>query len=53
MENVHKILDQKAVRITPMRQLLLEYFIQEDVILGLSELERYFRNLTELRYIVP
>lgn len=42
MENVNKILDQKAVRITPMRQLLLEYFIQENLILGLSELEKVF-----------
>ncbi len=42
MERAHKILEQKAVRITPMRQLLLEYFIQENSILGLSELEEAF-----------
>ena len=42
MEQVDKILEQKAVRITPMRQLLLAYFIQENAILGLSELEIAF-----------
>ena len=42
MENAHEILEQKAVRITPMRQLLLEYFLQENRILGLSELEKEF-----------
>ena len=42
MEQVNKILDQKAVRITPMRQLLLEYFVEENAVLGLSELEKVF-----------
>jgi Fur family ferric uptake transcriptional regulator len=42
MEKVNKILEQKAVRITPMRQLLLEYFVEEEAILGLSELEEVF-----------
>ena len=42
MEQVNKILDQKAVRITPMRQLLLEYFVEENAVLGLSELEKTF-----------
>ena len=42
MENVNKILTDKAVRITPMRQLLLAHFIQENAILGLSELELAF-----------
>ena len=42
MEKVNSILEQKAVRITPMRQLLLEYFVAENTVLGLSELERVF-----------
>lgn len=42
MEKVNKILDQKAVRITPMRQLLLEYFVEENAVSGLSELEKVF-----------
>jgi len=42
MEQVNKILEQKAVRITPMRQLLLEYFVAENTVLGLSELEKVF-----------
>ena len=37
-----KILTQKSVRITPMRQLLLEYFIEKNAVLGLSELEKAF-----------
>jgi Fur family ferric uptake transcriptional regulator len=39
MEQVNKILEQKAVRITPMRQLVLQCFVDEDAVLGLSELE--------------
>ena len=42
MEKVNKILDQKAVRITPMRQLLLEYFVEKNTVSGLSELEKVF-----------
>ena len=42
MEQSHKILNQKAVRITPMRQLLLEYFLQNDGTFGLIELENSF-----------
>lgn len=42
MEKVNKILEQKAIRITPMRQLLLEYFVEENAVLGLSELEKAF-----------
>ena len=42
MEKVNKILEQKAVRITAMRQLILEYFVDENVVLGLSELEKVF-----------
>ena len=42
MEDINKILEQKAVRITPMRQLLLEYFIQKNAIVGLSKLEEAF-----------
>ena len=42
MQNAHKILEQKAVRITPMRQLLLEYFLQHEGTFGLIELENAF-----------
>jgi len=42
MEKVYKILDQKAVRITPMRQLLLEYFLENNGTFGLIELENAF-----------
>ena len=42
MEKVHKILEEKAVRITPMRQLLLEYFLENDGAFGLIELENSF-----------
>jgi len=42
MEKVNKILEKKAVRITPMRQLLLEYFVEKNAVLGLSELEKAF-----------
>jgi len=42
MEQAHKILEEKAVRITPMRQLLLEYFLQHDGTFGLMELENAF-----------
>ena len=42
MEKAHKILEEKAVRITPMRQLLLEYFLQHNKTFGLIELENAF-----------
>ena len=42
MENIEKILEQKEIRITPMRQLLLEHFVQENKIFGLAELETVF-----------
>ena len=42
MEQINKLLEQKAVRITPMRQLLLEHFVAENTVLGLSELEKVF-----------
>ena len=42
MEKVNKILEQKAVRITPMRQLILKHFVEENAVLGLSELEEIF-----------
>ena len=42
MEKAHKILEQKAVRITPMRQLLLEYFLENNGAFGLIELEKAF-----------
>ena len=53
MELSHKILEQKAVRITPMRQLLLEYFLEQNGTFGLTELETAFQNLIELLCIVP
>ena len=42
MTKSESILQHKALRITPMRQLLLEHFIQEDKILGLTEFEDVF-----------
>jgi Fur family ferric uptake transcriptional regulator len=42
MEVVDKILNEKGVRITAMRQLILEYFLNEQDILGLGELEKIF-----------
>ena len=42
MERVNLILARKNVRITAMRQLVLEYFLQENAVLGLSELEKIF-----------
>lgn len=42
MELAIKILEEKAVRITPMRQLLLEYFLQQNKPFGLLELETAF-----------
>ena len=42
MKEAHKILEQKAVRITPMRQLLLEYFLENEGAFGLLELENAF-----------
>lgn len=39
---VDKILERHAVRITPMRQLVLEYFIEKDMVLGLKDLEEAF-----------
>ena len=41
-KDVDKILYQKAVRITPMRQLLLEYFLLHNGAFGLIELESDF-----------
>lgn len=42
MEKADKILEQKAVRITPMRQLVLNHFLDKNTVLGLSELEKIF-----------
>lgn len=42
MEKTDKILEQKAVRITPMRQLVLNHFLDKNTVLGLSELEKIF-----------
>ncbi|MGB0931761.1 MAG: hypothetical protein ACPGVB_13350 [Chitinophagales bacterium] len=39
---VDKILKRHAVRITLMRQLVLEYFIEKDMVLGLKDLEEAF-----------
>jgi len=37
-----EILNKKEVRITPRRQLLLEFFLEKNKVLGLSELEKAF-----------
>ncbi len=42
MSRVDNILVEKSVRITPMRQLVLEYFLQGKEIVGLRELELAF-----------
>jgi len=42
MQEVNQILEQKAVRITPMRQLLLEFFLRGNTTMGLLELEKQF-----------
>ena len=42
MERADKTLLQKDIRITPMRQLLLEYFFEHAGALGLQELEEAF-----------
>lgn len=39
---IDEIFNQKNVRITPMRQLLLEFFLEKNKVLGLSELEKAF-----------
>ena len=42
MNKVNQILEQKAVRITPMRQLLLEHFLLKNTSIGLLELKEAF-----------
>ncbi|MDW3651964.1 MAG: transcriptional repressor [Bacteroidia bacterium] len=42
MKTVDAILEQKSVRITPMRQLLLKHFLQKGAVFGLNELEEDF-----------
>ena len=42
MEKAINILELKAVRITPMRQLLLEYFLEQNGTFSLIELENIF-----------
>jgi len=42
MEKAHKLLADKAIRITPMRQLVLEYFLENNGAFGLLELENAF-----------
>ncbi len=42
MTTVEKILLQKAVRITPMRQLVLEFLLESNRPMGLVELENAF-----------
>ena len=39
MNRVNTILQQKSIRITPMRQLVLRHFLQEEAVFGLNELE--------------
>ena len=39
---IEEILNKKEVRITPMRQLLLEFFLEKNKALGLSGLEKAF-----------
>ena len=42
MTKAETLLQQKSIRITPMRQLLLEYFFEKQPIIGLAELEQDF-----------
>ena len=42
MNTIEKILEKKQVRITAVRQLLLEFFVEKNKILGLVELEKAF-----------
>ncbi|WP_235297059.1 Fur family transcriptional regulator [Portibacter marinus] len=42
MERVIQFLEEKKIRITPMRQLLLEFFMENDGTFGLQELEDEF-----------
>ena len=42
MKKADEILEQKAVRITAMRQLVLEYFLENKGVFGLLELENNF-----------
>lgn len=42
MTKIESIFQQKSLRITPMRQLLMEHFLQESKTLGLGELEQIF-----------
>lgn len=42
MKEIEKILEEKAIRITPMRQLLLKHLLQTDGAFGLQELEMAF-----------
>lgn len=44
MNRIDAILQQKSVRITPMRQLVLKHFLQEDTVFGLNELEETFQK---------
>ena len=41
-QSVEQLLDQKKVRITAMRQMVLEYFIENDKSVSLSDLESVF-----------
>ncbi|MGK0364520.1 MAG: Fur family ferric uptake transcriptional regulator [Saprospiraceae bacterium] len=42
MKNAELILEEKLIRITPIRQLLLEYFLEENKTVGLVDLEKAF-----------
>lgn len=44
MDSAIKILDSKNVRVTPMRQLLLDYFLENRSSFGLIELENAYPN---------
>ncbi|MCI4669908.1 MAG: transcriptional repressor [Bacteroidia bacterium] len=39
MNRVNTILQQKSIRITPMRQLVLRHILQEEAVFGLNKLE--------------
>ena len=44
MDRVEAILEKQNIRITPMRQMLLEYYLENESAFGLLELENAFPN---------
>jgi Fur family ferric uptake transcriptional regulator len=44
MKHINKILQKKNVRITSMRQLILNYFIEQGKAVGLSKMHQAFNN---------